>query len=124
MSKKTRAAQKSLVTALGLQALLPFFCMSQSAFYIWKQFEFPGVAYLPYYEEWVFLSLAVASSISPFITIWFVKPYRESCLKPIFRILVCLKVPMRTRSAKVRYFTRTSETAESQKGQTETNDIC
>ncbi|CAJ0569728.1 unnamed protein product, partial [Mesorhabditis spiculigera] len=40
-------------------------------------FEINYANYAPYFEEWVFLSLAMVSLVSPCITIYYVLPYRK-----------------------------------------------
>ncbi|CAJ0952160.1 unnamed protein product, partial [Mesorhabditis belari] len=41
MSNKTKDAQKKLVKALTIQAIIPLFMMSQASIYIWRQFQLP-----------------------------------------------------------------------------------
>ncbi|CAJ0950590.1 unnamed protein product, partial [Mesorhabditis belari] len=77
MSEKSKEIQKKLVMALTIQAILPLFMMSQATVYIWRQFKLPYGESAPYFEECVFLSVAILSSINPLITIYFVPPYQK-----------------------------------------------
>ncbi|CAJ0950603.1 unnamed protein product, partial [Mesorhabditis belari] len=61
MSNKTKDAQKKLVKALTIQAIIPLFMMSQASIYIWRQFQLPFGDLAPYFEEWVFLLMAIVS---------------------------------------------------------------
>ncbi|CAJ0569727.1 unnamed protein product, partial [Mesorhabditis spiculigera] len=77
LSSGTIKAQRNLVKALTIQAILPLCMMGQATIYLWRQFQLPYANYAPYFEEWVFLSLAMVSLVSPCITIYYVLPYRK-----------------------------------------------
>ncbi|CAJ0569707.1 unnamed protein product, partial [Mesorhabditis spiculigera] len=77
----TVSAQRKLVKALTIQAMLPFAMLTSSPLFLWEQFQLPFVEYVPYYEEWGFLSLALTSVISPLVTIYYVLPYRRWIMK-------------------------------------------
>ncbi|CAJ0923960.1 unnamed protein product, partial [Mesorhabditis belari] len=77
MSPKTKMAQKKLVKALTIQAVLPILMMSQASIYAWRQFQLPFAHSVPYFEEWAFLLVAMVSSMNPCITVYYVAPYRE-----------------------------------------------
>ncbi|CAJ0568461.1 unnamed protein product, partial [Mesorhabditis spiculigera] len=80
MSAGTRRAQKDLVKALTIQAMLPFGMLYGSSCFMWRQMELPYSHYVPFFEELV-ITMSIVTSASPCITLYYVRPYRHRLQK-------------------------------------------
>ncbi|CAJ0569726.1 unnamed protein product, partial [Mesorhabditis spiculigera] len=70
MSRRTVEAQKSLLKALTIQLVIPCITMAESSSYLWKQFELPFYAQIPYFEEWIWLSMSTISALNPLVIVY------------------------------------------------------
>ncbi|CAJ0569718.1 unnamed protein product, partial [Mesorhabditis spiculigera] len=64
--------------------ILPILCLTDSGTFLWQQFKLPLIDYIPFFEEYIFLTVAISSAVSPVITIYYVQPYRRKIMEWIY----------------------------------------